>query len=115
MTDDRDLRALFRAEKAQDERSVPAFANVLARRRASRRHLAPLRLAAALGAVILIAVLLARLTKPQPLFAFTPGDMRVPTDYLLDLALTQRAGEIPRIGTVDWYPLTASAETRREQ
>jgi hypothetical protein len=29
--------------------------------------------------------------------------------------VSQRAGEIPRIGTVDWFPLTQSTDTRREQ
>ena len=112
---DRDLEALFQAERAQDQRSAPVFASVLARRRpVARRPVLALRLAA-LATVLLLAVLIARLTKPEPLFAITPGDLRVPTDYLLDLALSQRAGEIPRIGTVDWFPLTPSADTRREQ
>jgi hypothetical protein len=116
MSDDRGLEALFQAERSHDERSAPSFAKVLAERRAvARRPLTPLRLAAALAAVVLLAVLLTRLTKPEPLFAFTPGDLRVPTDYLLDLAQSQRAGEIPRIGTVDWFPLTPSVDTRREQ
>lgn len=113
---DRDLQALFQAERAQDERSAPGFGNVLAGRRVvSRRPATPFRLAAALAAVVLLAVLLTRLTKPEPLFAITPGDLRVPTDYLLDIALSQRAGEIPRIGTMDWFPLTPSVDTRREQ
>ncbi len=112
----RDLEALFQAERTQDERSAPGFAQVLAgRRTVARRPVAPVRLAAALAAVVLLAVLLTRLTKPDPLFAITPGDLRVPTDYLLDIALSQRAGEIPRIGTVDWFPLAPSADTRREQ
>ena len=81
----------------------------------ARRSVTPFRLAAALAAVVLLAVLVTRLTKPEPLFAITPGDLRVPTDYLLDIALSQRAGEIPRIGTVDWFPLTQSADTRRQQ
>lgn len=113
---DRDMKALFQAERAQDERSAPGFANVLAGRRVvARRPVTALRLAAALAAVVLLAVLVTRLTKPEPLFAITPGDLRVPTDYLLDIALSQRAGEIPRIGTVDWFPLSQSADTRREQ
>ncbi len=118
MTEDRDreVAALFRAERAHDERSAPAFARVASgRREAARRPFLPFRLAAALAAAVLVAVLLARLTKPQPLFAFTPGDLRVPTDYLLDLALSPRAGEIPRIGTVDWYPLSPTDAIRREQ
>ena len=116
MTDDRDLQDLFHSEKAQDERSAPSFASVLAGRgQAARRKVFPLRLAMGLAAFILVAVLLGRLTKPQPLFAFTPGELRVPTDYLLDIAYWPRAGEIPQIGTVDWYPLVPSAATRREQ
>jgi hypothetical protein len=113
---DRDLMALFQAERAQDERFAPGFANVLAGRRVvSRRRVTVFRMAAALAAVVLLAVLVTRLTKPEPLFAITPGELRVPTDYLLDIAVSQRAGEIPRIGTVDWFPLTQSTDTRREQ
>ena len=113
---DRNLKTLFQAARAQDERSAPGFENVLAGRRVvARRPVTPFRLAAALATVVLLAVLVTRLTKPEPLFAITPGDLRVPTDYLLDIALSQRAGEIPRIGTVDWFPLTQSADTRREQ
>ena len=113
---DRELAALFRSERAHDERSAPAFARVASgRREAARPSFLPLCLAAALAAAVLVAVLVVRLTKPQPLFAFTPGDLRVPTDYLLDLALSPRAGEIPRIGTVDWYPLSPTDAIRREQ
>lgn len=113
---DRDLRELFQTERAHDAESAPDFARVVAGRHAApRRRIAPLRLAAALAAVVIVAVLMSRLTKPRPLFAITPGELRVPTDYLLDLALLPRAGEIPRIGTVDWFPLTPSADTRREQ
>jgi hypothetical protein len=113
---DRDLRALFQAARAQDARSAPGFQNVLAGRRGvARRPVMAFRLAAALAAVVLLVVLLSRLTTPRPLFAITPGDLRVPTDYLLDIAGSQRAGEIPRIGTVDWFPLTQSADTWREQ
>ena len=113
---DRDLKALFQAERAQDGRSAPGFQNVLAGRRVvTRRPVTAFRLAAALAAIVLLAVLLTRLTQPRPLFAIRPGELRVPTDYLLDLALSNRAGEIPRIGTVDWFPLTPSADTRREQ
>jgi hypothetical protein len=34
--------------------------------------------------------------------------MRVPTDYFLDVATPVRAGELPSIGSVDWYPLVAA-------
>lgn len=114
---DRELRPLFQAERVRDERSAPGFASVVAGRHSVvRRTLTPLRLATGLAAVALAAVLLSRGTsKPEPLFAITPGDLRVPTDYLLDLARFSRAGEIPRIGVVDWFPLTPSADTRREQ
>jgi hypothetical protein len=45
-------------------------------------------------------------------FVLVPGQMRVPTDFLLDLATnaTTRAGEVPSIGAIDWYPLVPPPE-----
>jgi hypothetical protein len=104
---DSDLRERFAAERAHEASQVPALGRVLAPRR-SRRVL--LRRAFALGTVALVfaAVFVWRRTE-TPLvegpFAVVPGELRVPTDYFLEIGGTVRAGEVPAIGAVDWYPL----------
>lgn len=113
---DDDLDQLFHEARAHDARKAPSFAGVLARsaRPAKRRQLWP---ALAFG-VAVAALVIWRLTPVaprEPVFAFVPGEMRVPTDFLLDLANVPRAGEIPQIGVADWYPLPLSADNRRQQ
>lgn len=111
--DDRDLERLFGDVRAEDERHAPPFSRVLAGRRAARPA-SRLRWTVALAVVAVIAVGLWRLTTtsaPTIVIALTPGDMRVPTDYLLDMVTYPRAGEIPRIGAADWYPLPQSGGT----
>lgn len=115
-SEDRDLERLFQQARARDARNAPSFAGVLARsaRPSRRRQLWP----ALVFGVAVAAVLIWRLTpvaSREPVFAFVPGEMRVPTDFLLDLANVPRAGEIPQIGVADWYPLPPSAENRRQQ
>jgi hypothetical protein len=111
--DDRDLERLFAGVRTEDERHAPPFGRVVAGRRAAAR--APrLRWALALAVVAVVAVGLWRLmpsSAPTIVIALTPGDMRVPTDYLLDMVTYPRAGEIPRIGAADWYPLPQSGGT----
>ncbi len=112
---ERDLEQQFLAERAEDARHAPPFANVLTRPSvASPRHrLLP---AMALGTAVLAAVALWQFRpSTDAAFALTPGEMRVPTDYLLDLASFPRAGEVPRIGVVNWFPLEPSADNRRQQ
>lgn len=113
---DHDLERLFQAARARDARHAPSFAGVLARsvKPAHRRQLWP---ALAFG-VAVAALVIWRLTpvaQREPVFAFVAGEMRVPTDFLLDLANVPRAGEIPQIGVADWYPLLPSADNRRQQ
>jgi hypothetical protein len=119
MEPDRDLEQLFLAARAEDQRGAPSFAKVLAPR-AIRMRSPRLRLTLALGVMVLAAVGVWRLATPDEpamVVAFTPGDMRVPTDYLLDMATYSRAGEIPHIGPADWFPLPltsdSSPDTRR--
>ena len=117
MGDDRDLERLFLEARADDARHTPSFASMLEPRRAPRRRLLPTpRLAIALAAGVALAAAgvwrLARPNAPAAVVAFTPGDMRVPTDYLLDLATYSRAGEIPRIGAEDWYPVPLASDAR---
>ena len=113
MNPDRDIERLFQEARAADERHAPPFASVLAQRRTAARA-SRLRFAMAAVMVMLAALVVWRFTAPNertPIFAFTPGEMRVPTDYLLDMATYPRAGEIPRIGGSDWFPLPASGDT----
>ncbi len=111
---DRDLERLFHGARATDARRAPSFARVLqGRRPAPRRAWWP----ALAGGVALVAIVAVwRLTNtPESPFAIRPGELRVPTDFLLDLVTLPRAGEIPRVGVVDWYPLESTANNRREQ
>lgn len=118
--DDRDLERRFLEVRAEDARRAPPYASMLTPRRPRERRLQP-RLVMACAAVLVLAVAgIWRLATPnaqQLAIALTPGDMRVPTDYLLDLAPFSRAGEIPRIGAEDWYPVPladdASPDARR--
>ena len=114
MQPDRELERLFAAARAEDERHAPSFARALDRRptttgvRARR-----LRLAVAAAVVTLAVIGVWRLSspnEPQLVIAFTPGEMHVPTDYLLHMMSYPRAGEIPRIGAADWYPLPPTGD-----
>jgi hypothetical protein len=114
---DTDLARLFQEERAADARAVPSFASLLAGRtaRTRRRRVWPI-LATSTALVVLVAVV--RITSaPDKPFELRAGDMRVPTDYLLDFATYPRAGDIPAIGSVDWFPLddATPTETRRQQ
>lgn len=111
------LRQRFAAERAHDAATVPTLARVLAPRRApsARRLLWP---AFALGAVAIVIVAAGVWRRTinengeRASFVLVPGQMRVPTDFLLDLATnaTTRAGVVPSIGAIDWYPLVPQSE-----
>ena len=116
---DEDLERLFRAARTHEERRAPSFARVVTRRRETKR--VPVTgLVMVLAAVVFAAVAVWRYATPNDAtmeIAFIPGDMSVPTDYLLDMMNFPRAGEVPRIGASDWYPLPlttdAGIESRR--
>jgi len=120
MDPDRDLERLFLEARAEDEQRAPSFAQV-ARARPVRTRSPRYRWALALAMVALIAAGVRRLTMTpnaqRVVISFAPGEMRVPTDYLLDMVPYPRAGEIPRIGASDWFPLPltidASPDARR--
>lgn len=118
MDSDRDLERLFADVRAAEERSAPTFARVLAARAPAPRA-ARLRVALAAAAMVLAGVVWwwrAAPSEPRLVIAFVPGEMRVPTDYLLDMATFTRAGEIPRIGAAEWFPIPlsdAGSDTRR--
>lgn len=111
-----DLERRFAEVRAAEERSVPPFARVIAKRPAG----APVSWSrVALAAVVVIALSVGTwrlVSRPNaPVVAFTPGDMRMPTDFLLETLNYPRAGEIPQIGTSDLLPsLTGDGfDTRR--
>ena len=119
MDPDRDLERLFRDARTEEERHAPSFTTVL-RPRSTTPRSARLQVALAFAVLVVIAVGVWRLAAPNAprvVIAFTAGEMRVPTDYLLDMATYPRAGEIPRIGPSEWFPLPlagdASPDTRR--
>lgn len=112
MDPDRDLERLFHETRAADEQRTPPFGAVLAPRPTATRT-PRLRFATAAVVVALAIFALWRLAAPNEdalAIAFTPGDMRVPTDYLLDMATYPRAGEIPRLGAPDWFPLPLAGD-----
>lgn len=119
MTDpDRDLAQLFQAERAVEERHAPSFASVVAGRSSPVRRSPAWPLFASSAALVALIVVWRLTSTPEVPFALRAGDMRVPTDYLLDLATFPRAGDIPPIGSVDWFPLDGAAPTaepRRQQ
>lgn len=111
-----DLRRHFAAERAHDAMTELPFARVLApRRRMLRRTW--LRPAAALGAMAALVVAAGVWRRQagsdaQSTVVLIAGQMRVPTDFLLDLAssTTTRAGGVPSIGSIDWYPLVPQSD-----
>ncbi len=112
---DQDLERLFHEVRAADRQRAPSFPSVLAGR-PSRRPRPVLWPALATSVALVVALAFWRLTIPSEApFVLRAGDLRVPTDYLLDIVSVPRAGEIPRIGIVDWFPLDASENNRRQQ
>jgi hypothetical protein len=112
---DRDLERVFQELRAADKPLTPSFLKVLGGRpsRGPRPLLWP---ALMTSAALVAAVVVWRLTPQPPApFVLRPGELRVPTDYLLDIVSIPRAGEIPSIGVVDWFPLEASHNNRRQQ
>jgi hypothetical protein len=112
---DRDLERAFHDVREADRRRAPSFTRVMAGRSMVRRphSLWP---ALATSVVVVAAVMVLRIMpRPSTPFEIRPGEMRVPTDYLLELVTVPRAGEIPRVGSVDWFPLESSTSNRREQ
>lgn len=120
---DREIERLFQAQRDRDGRGVPSFARVVAGRtpRRSPRMWWP-ALAGATALVMLAVLWRDRPAQQVAPFVITVGDLRGPTDFLLDMAATgTRAGEVPEIGDINWYPLTpkmldgAASDTRRNE
>lgn len=111
-----DLERRFAEARAAEERGVPSFGRVVAKR-PSPAPVSWSRVVLAAAVLMFVAAGTWRLAaKPNaPVVAFTPGDMRVPTDFLLETLSYPRAGDIPRIGTSELVPSLTSdgPDTRR--
>ena len=109
--DDQRLAERFAAWRNAEEGRAPRMDRMLAPKR--RPAVRPWRVAAlAFGTVALAAlvILTSRATTPDVSpdeFAVSAMSLRGPTDFLLDQAAGPRAGAIPAIGSVDWYPLAS--------
>ena len=109
--DDERLAERFAAWRKAEEGRVPRLDRMLAPKR--RPAMRPWRVAAlAFGTVALAALVImaSRTTAPDVSpgeFAVSMMSLRGPTDFLLDQAAGPRAGAIPAIGSVDWYPLAS--------
>jgi len=103
--DDR-LRDVFRAERASDQAWIPSFERVRAARAVHRRR----GWLPALGFVCLVTVLVAvgllRRNPIPPLVRMRVGELRAPTDFLLNLPGAELLETVPEIGNPSgWYPL----------
>lgn len=121
--DDDSLLRQFAEWREADMARTPAFARVEAGRPRVRVRTWQ-RPALAFASVALVVVAVVRWRAPSAevastQIAFTAGSLRVPTDFLLDQVASVRAGQVPTIGSVDWYPLlvddapTTTAPRRR--
>lgn len=112
--DDEELRRLFRQERERQSARVPSFERVMARTPAVRRRpWAPwLVLGAAMAAVGVVMVARGRPQRgAEPAFTFVAGDLRMPTDFLLDIAGAETLRTVPSIGrTDDWFPVTGGTK-----
>jgi hypothetical protein len=107
MTDDGELRELFRSARALDEASAPAFHDVVDRAR-SRKIRTPASLLVRLAVatiVLLLAVLLVPRKAAPPATTSSPADAllstrrwEAPTDFLLAVPGRDLYQSIPRIG-----------------
>lgn len=120
--DDDTLAERFATSRAQDEASTPHFERVVrGRSRATSRGWSGAAFACGAVALLVVAIVRVRtqsIERTPPLIAFTAGELRVPTDFLLDQAASLRADAMPTIGTVDWSPLSndnalSNSATRR--
>lgn len=108
--DDGDLGELFEAQRTHDLRRAPTFARVAAGRRGAHRQRSwwPIMVVASAVVAAAIGVMVWPGVQTDARFSFQPGQLRMPTDFLLDAAGMVRAVEMPRIGELDWYPITPS-------
>ena len=98
--DDQDLKNQFQRIRADDTAWTPSFERVRSRRPVRHRPWAPLgALGTAAAVVALVLVTRHRQSPIAPPFTIAVGDLRMPTDFLLDIQ------SVPSIGrSDDWFP-----------
>ena len=109
------LAQRFSAWRTLEASRAPSMGRVLARnRRLPRRRWGAA--AFALGALAVAVVAGWRISRATP--AVSPEELAVsalslrgPTDFLLDQSAGLRAGAIPAIGSIDWYPLAFPSDS----
>lgn len=111
-SDDRDLRERFGAERERDRARVPAFARVVAGRARPpvRSRWVPALVVATMVVVAVGGVVQLRRSggRATPGFALRAGDLRTPTDFLLDLASPTLELGMPRLADpTEWFDLPA--------
>jgi hypothetical protein len=110
--DDRPLVDAFQALRERELGRVPPFERVLGRqpsRRPARRWAPALPVAAIL--VLAVGVWQERDGEVEATVAFriNPGQLRTPTDFLLDLAGPDLVAGVPTFGRIDdWFALPAA-------
>jgi hypothetical protein len=112
--DDRPLVDGFRALRERERGRVPSFERVLGRQpsRPPVRRWAPALLVAAMF-MLALGVWRERGQGAEETVAFRieAGQLRTPTDFLLDLAGPELAGGVPSFGRIDdWFGLPALDE-----
>lgn len=98
---DQDLASQFRQLRLDDAARTPSFERIRSRRTPIRRPSWVPALALGAAAMVVVAVLAIR-GRPDPVaapFTIAVGDLRMPTDFLLDVQ------SVPSIGrSDDWFP-----------
>ena len=98
---DHDLESQFQQLRLDDAARTPSFERVLSRRAPVRRRpwVPVLALGAAAMAVVAVLATRGRPHSAAAPFTIAVGDLRMPTDFLLDVQ------SVPSIGwSDDWFP-----------
>ena len=91
---DRDLQDEFQRLRSADAARTPSFERVMSRRRPVRHRPWVPVLALGAAAAVIVAVLVPRF-RPHPVaapFTIAVGDLRMPTDFLLDVQSVPSVG-----------------------
>lgn len=113
--EDADLRAAFETVRKVDLTETPPFARVRAgRRRTERRWSWLLVPAAVAAAVVAIVVARSKPAEPPEWLQMTAGQLRTPTDFLLEVSGAENLSTVPSIGaTGGWFPLDSKSKDNR--
>ncbi len=112
---DDDIRKVFQDARRVESAWIPSFERVRAGRRvrpASRRPLVAAALVTLAGAVVLaVAVRNRPAAVPPELVRMEVGQLRMPSDFLLDVFGAETLRSVPTIGrSDDWFPALAATK-----